>query len=168
MKLFSRPPVFVLFLLALSIAACGQNKPVEPETAVEFEKIYKEFDEAAKKRDIHVVEKYLADEYELQNGKTITRRAEVVRKVKENFAAIDEVIESSAEIEKIEIKDGNYLLRVSSTMIATYKLASGKTSKIETVAESTDVWTKTAGGWKEVRQLVHKLKILVDGKEVSS
>ncbi len=166
MKLFSRLPVFILFLCALSVAACGQNKAVEPTTADEFDKIYREYDEAAKKRDVAVVEKYLADDYELQDGKTTAKRAEVIKKVKENFAAIDEVLESSARIEKIEVKDGSYFLKVSSLMIATYKLANGKTTKVETVAVSTDVWTKTGGGWKETRQIVHSLKILVDGKEV--
>ena len=165
MKLFSRLPIFISFLFALHMVACGQNQPVDPKVADEFEKIYKEYDEAAKKRDISVVEKYLDKNYELQDGKTTSKRAEVIKKVKDNFAAIEEVIESSAKIEKIEIKDGSYFLRVSSTMVATYKLPNDKITKVETVAVSTDVWTKTDDGWKETKQIVHALKILVDGKE---
>ena len=166
MNLFSHLPIVIFFLFALSIVSCGQNKSVDPKLADEFAKIYEEFNEGTKKRDITVIEKYLDKDYELQDGKTTTKRAEVIKKVKDNFAAMEEVIESSAKIENIEIKDGSYFLKASSTMIATYKLPNGKITKIETIAVSTDIWTKTAAGWKEIKQILHSLKIIVDGKEV--
>lgn len=165
-KILSNLMIIGCLLLGLSVISCGQNKSVDPKDFNELEKIYKEFDEAGKKLDISVIEKYLDDNYEMHDGKTTYNRAEIIKRVKENFAAIEEVIESTSKIEKVEIKDGNYHLEISSLLTATFKLPNGKTAKVETNTKSTDVWRKTNRGWKEITQILRSLKILVDGKEL--
>lgn len=166
MKSFSQLSIIIFFLFGLCVISCGQNKTVDAKDSDELEKIYKEYDESTNNRDIKAVEKYLGDDFKLEDGKTTVNRTDVIRKVKENFAAIEKIIEASSKIEKIEVKNGTYFLEVSSKMIATYRLPDGKTSQVEINGKSTDVWVKNPDGWKETKQIIRSLKVFIDGKEM--
>jgi ketosteroid isomerase-like protein len=166
MKLFSGLPIALLLLLGLTAVSFAQDKTVDPKDVAELKKIYREFDAAGKNRDIKTVEKYLDSGYEMQNGNTTLTRAEVIKSVREFFAAIEEVAESASTIEKVEVADGNYFLQVTAVLKGKLRLADGKIVAFESTGKSTDIWMKTDNGWKENTQIVRSSKLVVDGKVV--
>lgn len=160
-------PVMIFFLLGLCLTAFAQDKPVDRNDASQLREIYREFDRAGKTGDdIKVIEKYLDENYELQDGETKMNRAQVIEQVKLFKLSVGKITESSSKIEKIRVADGKYFLEVTAIIKGTLKMADGTTAPFDSVSKSTDVWLKTAAGWREILQIGNEKKFVLNGQEI--
>lgn len=158
--------VSLCLLLGLSFAAFAQDKTVDKKDVEALTKIYAEFDAAAKKRDISVIEKYLDDNFEFEMGEEKVNRAETINKTGQFFEMATEITEAVTKIEKTGVADGNYFMEVSTVIKGKLKSADGKIAPFEINAKTTDIWMKTDSGWKMNTQLDRGSKMLISGKEV--
>ncbi|MBA3632681.1 MAG: hypothetical protein H0W58_07715 [Acidobacteria bacterium] len=166
-KLFSVIISLCVFF-GLNLAASAQNKKVDKKDVAQLTKIYREFDEATKKLDIIVIEKYLDEGYTIESGKEILDKKQTLERVKVFYTAIKEVSEVASTIEKVTVAGGNYVLEVVSTTKGKLALADGRIVDFSTMSKSTDFWRKNKKGeWKEYRQIDRDTRMFIDGKEIS-
>ncbi|MDQ3801343.1 MAG: nuclear transport factor 2 family protein [Acidobacteriota bacterium] len=149
-----------------AVSAAAQNKTPDKKHVKELVAIYREYDAATKKDDLKPYEKYLDETFELvtESGQKVSRREvfEMMRRLSDSAVEITETI---SKIEKVRAAGGKYFLEVSTVMKGRFKMPDGGTSNLEIRGRSTDVWIKTAKGWKEIGMTQHSSKVLVDGKE---
>ncbi|HLM00596.1 MAG TPA: nuclear transport factor 2 family protein [Pyrinomonadaceae bacterium] len=148
------------------LVAAAQDKTVNKADLKQLEAIYREYDAATKKGDLKIYEKYLDKTFQLEqkNGQKVSRR-EVFEMMKRLSESALEITETVSKIEKVRAAGGNYFLEVSTVMKGKFKMPDGGTSNLEIRGQSTDVWIKTAKGWKEIAMTERSSKILIDGKE---
>ncbi len=153
----------------LNLAVSVQNKTVDKKDVAQLTKIYREFDEATKKLDVKVIEKYLDGGYTIKSGEEILDKKQTLERVKFFYAAIKEVSEVASTIEKVVVASGNYVLEVVSTTKGKLALADGRIVDFSTISKSTDFWRKNKKGeWKEHSQIDRGTRMFIDGKEISS
>ncbi len=155
------------FLLTLSFTVFSQDKSADQNDAKQLREIYQEFDRAGKILDLTVIEKYLDENYELEDGNTKLNRTQTIEQVKQFSSMVEKIEVLSSKIEKISVSDGRYSLEISSVMKGTLKAPDGATVPFESYTKSTDIWIKTENGWREISQIGREKKFSINGREIT-
>lgn len=159
--------VFAFFVFGSTFSVPAQDE-IYPEDINELKIVYTKLDNAAKTLDLRTFEKYLGENFKLETVEENLNKKQMLAKLKDQFAKVNEISEAASTIDKIEAIDGNYVLDVTFVMVGKLALPGGKSVKFSITSKSTDIWHRDRwGNWQEHRQIDLGNKIEIDNKKIN-
>ena len=147
-------------ILSFVVVAYPQNVSLEGELRA----IYKNLDIAMKLRDANKVTQFYDVDYTLEsNGKKLNR-VETVAQWKEILGFIKSVSKLMTKIEKIDVKDGVYVVDYSQTSSGRIQFPQSPILPFTFEGKITDKWQRDKNGkWKNLSSVEHRSDLKVNG-----